>query len=86
LGILASTEPGLKISAKVSVVIAAIFAVICFGVAITGFNSLGTVTDPVQASDARGFAWFWTFLGIVAVVFGAIGLWIVRTQKDGEDG
>lgn len=72
----------MKITAKLSIFIAAVFAVICFGVAITGFTSLGEITDPAQLSDARGFAWFWTFLGMIAVVFGAVGVWIVRTGKD----
>jgi hypothetical protein len=75
----------LKISAKMSVVMAAIFAAICFSVAITGFSSIGDITDPVQKSDGLGFAWFWTFLGVVAVVFGLVGIWIVRTHKEGED-
>jgi hypothetical protein len=35
--------------------------------------------------DALGFAWFWAFLGAVAVVFGAIGVWMVRTAKEGGD-
>ena len=72
----------MQISARLSVVFAAIFAVICFGVAITGFSSLGDIADPVQKSDAWGFAWFWTFLGSVAVVFGGVGVWIVKTQKE----
>ena len=76
----------MKITAQFSVVIAAIFAAICFGVAITGFNALDSITDPVQLSDAKGFAWFWAFLGSVSVVFGAVGIWLVRTQKDGEVG
>jgi hypothetical protein len=67
-----------------SVVLAAIFAAICFGVAITGFSALGSIADPVQASDARGFAWFWTFLGTVAVLVGLVGWWIARTQTEGE--
>lgn len=64
---------------------AAIFAAICFGVAITGFNGLDGIMDPVQLADAKGFAWFWAFLGSISVVFGAVGIWIVRTEKDGED-
>ena len=63
---------------------AAIFAVICFSVALTGFNSLGSITDPAQLADAKGFAWFWAFLGFVAVAFGAVGIWIVRTEKDSD--
>ena len=65
-----------------TVVMSAIFAVVCFGVAITGFTSLGEITDATQKADAKGFAWFWTFLGAVASVFGLLGLWMVRTHKD----
>lgn len=74
----------MRISAKLSVIFAAIFAVICFGVAITGFTSVGDIEDPVRRSDSLGFAWFWTFLGCIAVAFGAIGVWLVRTHKEGD--
>lgn len=75
----------MKISMQMSVVLAVILAAICFGVAITGFSSLGDIADPLERADGRGFAWFWTFLGIVAAAFGALGAWIVRTHKDSED-
>lgn len=75
----------MKISAKMSVVLAAIFASVCFGVAITGFSSLGDIADPAQRADGLGFAWFWTFLGVVGVAFGVLGVWIVKTHKDSED-
>ncbi len=75
----------MKISAQLTVIIAVIFAIICFSVAITGFNALGSITDPVQAADAKGFAMFWAFLGAIAVVFGALGVWMVRTHKDSDD-
>ena len=72
----------MKITAKFSVVMAAIFAAICFSVAFTGFSSLGDIVDPVQQADAKGFAWFWAFLGMVAVAFGGVGIWLVRTHRD----
>ncbi len=72
----------MKLSAQMTVVVAAVFAAVCFGVAITGFTSLGDISDPVVLSDAKGFAWFWAFLGSVAVVMGAVSWWLVRTQKD----
>lgn len=75
----------MRITAQMTIGIAAIFAAICFGVAITGFSSLESFADPVQAADAKGFAWFWAFLGTIAVVLGASALWVLRTQKDGED-
>lgn len=68
-----------------TIVIAAAFAIICYGVAITGFISIGEITDPVQAADGYGFAWFWTFLGTVSVVLGAVSIWIVRTQNKYEE-
>jgi hypothetical protein len=67
-----------------TILIAAVFAIICYGVAITGFSHIGEMTDPVQAADAKGFAWFRAFLGTVAVVMGAVSVWILRTQKDDD--
>jgi hypothetical protein len=65
-----------------TMVISAVFAAVCFGVAIVGFTSLGDIADATQKTDAKGFAWFWTFLGSVASVFGLLALWMVRTHKD----
>jgi len=68
-----------------TVVIAAFFALICYGIAITGFSAIGDMADQAQIADAKGFAWFWVFLGTVAVVLGAVSVWIIRTQQSGED-
>lgn len=75
----------MKISAQMAIVLAAVFATICYGVATTGFSSIAEMTDPVQAADAKGFVWFWAFLGSVAVALGAVSMWIVRTQNNDED-
>ena len=72
----------MKITAKMSIIMAAIFAGVCFSVAITGFVNSGDIADPVQRADGYGFAWFWTFLGMVGVVFGAVGVWLVRLPED----
>lgn len=72
----------MKISAQMTVIMAAVFAAVCFGVAITGFLSLGEIADPTQKADAVGFAWFWTFLASVAVVIGLLAWWIVRTHRE----
>jgi len=72
----------LKISAQMTIVIAAVFAVICFSVVGFVLSGVGEMTDPAQIADARGYAMFWTFLGVVAVAMGALSVWIVRTQKD----
>jgi ABC-type branched-subunit amino acid transport system permease subunit len=67
---------------QMSMAIAAIFATICFGVAAKGFLSMESITDPTVLADARGFAWFWIFLGGIATLFGLLGAWLIRTQKD----
>jgi hypothetical protein len=75
-----------RISAQLSIVIAAIFAVICYSVAFTGYSAIGGMTDAAQVADAKGFAGFWAFLGTIAVVLGAVSVWIVRTGKEDGDG
>ena len=74
----------MKISAKLATLFSAIFAVMCFGVALTGFTSLGEISDPVQLSDAKGFAWFWAFLASIGVVFGGVSWWIARNASDND--
>ena len=69
------------LSAQMTLAIAVLFAIACGSVAVTGFMSLGDLTDPKTHSDALGFAWFWTFLTLVAVVFGAISWRIMRKAK-----
>ena len=74
----------MHITAKLSVIVAAVFAAVCFSVAITGFVSLPEVTDATKKADGLGFAWFWTFLGMIGVAFGTVGVWLARTAKDEE--
>lgn len=75
----------MRVTAQMSVIIAVAFAVFCFGFAVSGFSALGDISDPQQLADAKGFAWFWTFLGLVGVVFGAVGVWLVKSAaRDGD--
>ena len=74
----------MKLSAQMTLVVAVIFAVAAFAVAITGFTSLGNISDAAQLADARGYAWFWTFLGVIATAFALVSWWMVRTHKDGQ--
>jgi hypothetical protein len=76
---MAGEGEALKISAQLTIGISVIFALICFGVAITGWTSLGEITDPAQMSDAHGYIGFWAFLGTISVVMG-LGAWcLIRT-------
>jgi hypothetical protein len=77
-----SANARLKLSLHATIVIAAIFASVCLGVAVTGFLSLGELTDPIQLADAKGFAWFWTFLASVAIAFGLAAWWLARNNGD----
>ena len=72
----------MKLSLRATTIVAAIFAVICLGVAINGFTSLGDLADPATIADAKGFAWFWMFLGGIAIVFGLLAWWLSRRQSE----
>ena len=69
---------------QMTMIIGALFAAICLGVAVNGFASLGDITDATQMADARGFAWFWTFLGSVGVLLVVVGWWAARSYRDEE--
>jgi hypothetical protein len=69
-----------KLSAQFTMVAGAIFAIICFAVAVNGFMSMGDITDAQVAADARGFAWFWAFLGAVALTFSVVSWWMARNE------
>ena len=71
----------LNISLRMSMIGAAIFGAICLTFGIKGFIGLADITDPTQASDAKGFIFFWMFLGTVAIVLGILAWWIERAQK-----
>ena len=60
----------------------AIFSMVCFAVAINGFTSIGMIEDPALKADGLGYAWFWTFLGVVSLAFGGLGIWLLRTHKE----
>jgi hypothetical protein len=84
-GLFTSDNGGdLKVSIQATMIMAAIFAVVCLGVAINGFSSIGGIADPAQASDASGFAWFWTFLAGVAAGVVLLGWRLARTQEAEE--
>lgn len=57
-----------------------VFALLCFGVAYNGFAALATLTDVEQRELSAGYAWFWTFLGAVATVFGVLS-WMIKAGK-----
>jgi len=64
---------------------AGIFAALCLAFGINGLLSLENIADPVQHTDAAGFAWFWIFLGVVGLVIAVAGWWLARGYRTGQD-
>lgn len=75
----------MKLSIQVTTTVATIFGALCLVVGIHGLMSLDGITDPVQLSDAKGFAWFWMFLGMIGVTIAAVAWWIARGYKAEPD-
>lgn len=76
----------MKLSLQMTTAFALVFALACLGVAMSGFLSLGELTDATQRDDARGFAWFWTLLGLIGVTVAAAGYWMIRREaRDGGE-
>ena len=69
----------MKISAQFSMWASVVFALACFGVAFNGLSEIDAVDAAVRA-DARGYAYFWLFLGAVAVASALVSWWIVRRE------
>lgn len=72
----------MKISAQAAIWMCAAFALVCLSVAFTGFSSLGTAATEAERDASLGYAWFWTFLAMVAVVFGILS-WLIAKGKFG---
>ena len=76
----------MKISLQATLVVGILLALAAGSVAFTGFTSLGEIHDPALLSDAKGYAWFWTFLSVVAAAIAALAGWMARGPKPGAGG
>ena len=72
----------MKISAQMAIWMCAVFALVCLGVAFSGFSALGTITDEAEREASLGYAWFWSFLGLIAIVFGVLS-WLIKEGRFG---
>ena len=61
----------------------AIFGLVCFSFAANGFIALPSITSAEDRELTLGYAWFWAFLGGVAVVFGVLS-WMIKNGKLGD--
>ena len=68
----------MKISAQFTLWGSAIFAVFCLGYAFVGLSSLDAMADDAARADARGFALFWLFLGLIGIAAAITSWWMVR--------
>jgi hypothetical protein len=75
----------MKVSLQATVVIGVLLALGAASVAYTGFTSLAEIRDPALLSDAKGYAWFWTFLTGVASAVAAAAAWMARGPRPGGD-
>ncbi len=67
----------MKISAAIALWMCVVFTLFCMGFAIRGFTSLDGL-DAIEREHSVGYAWFWTFLALVSVVFGVLSRMISK--------
>jgi len=72
----------MKITAHVSFWGALVFAVLCIAYAGFGFSSIDASMSDALREDARGYAWFWMFLGGIGAVIAVIS-WLMLRGKFG---
>lgn len=71
----------MKISAQFGLWSSLVFAVFSLAFGISGFSQLDAMTDEAARSDARGFAFFWLFLGAVSIACALTSWWIIRREN-----
>ena len=71
------------VSARIAVWLCAVFALVCLGFALRGFLALPSTSDTQERDLISGYAWYWTFLGVVALVFGVLS-WLITRGKFGD--
>jgi hypothetical protein len=72
----------MKISAMLAMWLCVAFALLSWGFAYNGFSAVPAQTDAAERELYLGYAWFWTFLGAVAAVFGVLS-WMITKGKFG---
>jgi hypothetical protein len=71
------------VSARIAVWLCGLFALVCLGFALRGFLALPYTSDTQERDLISGYAWYWTFLGVVALVFGVLS-WLITRGKFGD--
>lgn len=71
----------MKLSAQITFVMSVAFAVLCLGYGAFGWHELAGVSPGPERDDARGYVYFWAFLGAIGVVSAVVSWRMMR----GED-
>lgn len=72
----------MKITAHFAFWASLVFALLCIAYGGFGFSSIDASMSDAAREDARGFAWFWLFLGGIGVVFALLS-WLMLRGKLG---
>jgi hypothetical protein len=72
----------MKISAQFTLWSSLVFAIVCLSIGFDGLWSADAVADQAVRPDARGFAYFWLFLGAIALACALASWWIVRRESE----
>ncbi len=70
----------MKLSAQMALVISILFAALCLGYALYGWVQMGDMPVGPERDEARGYIWYWAFLGAVGVVSAIISWWMIKTK------
>ena len=72
----------MKVTAHFALWGSLVFAVLCIAYAGFGFSTIDTSMSDELRADARGYAWFWMFLGGIGAVIAVIS-WLMLRGKFG---
>ena len=62
----------MKVTAQMAFWMSLVFGLACLAVGLYGLSEAASITDEAVRADARGFAWFWLFLALVALIAGVL--------------
>jgi len=71
----------MKLSAQITLYISIAFALLCVAYALYGWVQVGGMPAGQERDDARGFVYFWLFLGAIGIA----SAWISRRMMRGEE-
>ena len=72
----------MKLSMQMMFWLSLVFAALCLVYAYLGFSSIDTTMSDDVRDASRGYAWFWTFMGVIGLVVAGLGRWLMRDVQD----